>query len=706
VELLGVLRLADNGIESWLPNGQPEKIHGVVESDIDGRKVVVAYRVTGQNVSLRPTTREKALTKNIDSWYLSNSKIWVAEFTDQKRFEDLELRNIKSGPMKKIFHMPITASQLRSNPQNNRFNNLGIRRMGPLSILGPEKFKISFALEPEAKERDILAVDQKGLLHEAVAGWSSRSGIELTFNLPPEQLAGFVQCEQDTGSVHFKNISLVPNQQSKLVINTTFTTVEKKHGLKEESPKKTDFTTTLPNGVTVQLVALCEHPSQDRQWWAPDGSSIDKPEFKANNPPFKWTEDPDKLQLQCVALLRFSNYLGKAASVPGVKFSNKSLFAGFASTIADDGSQITYIVTFPKENAAFDKTDISIAVKTEQFQIAKPAGEFKPKTHQPYVLEDRSVVIRHPLRIGQLGTPSVDLTCSKQNIEFDVKAILKNGDTEQWMGGSIGDEVKFFQSTPKKQNTKIEDIKELIIEYRPYGWVTYKNVSLRPGVKTDVQIEVERTSEESANLTDRMQSVSFKEGTSIRAALRMLAIKYKKNIIPSDKVEGQVAVTELYDVTFEEILKAILGTHKYVIDGNFIRVYTAEEFEELYPDYSSTKTRQLSGAESNELFGMFMTIGTTNEHMEKVLNGNNIDEALQLCKIIAGISPKMQAIAEGTEYEPFVIAGANQFNLLHNAVKNKNIEPAKTHVKTLRQLGNNASGMFMKLMQPEQADIE
>ena len=75
-----------------------------------------------------------------------------------------------------------------------------------------------------------------------------------------------------------------------------------------------------------------------------------------------------------------------------------------------------------------------------------------------------------------------------------------------------------------------------------------------------------------------IQTISFRKDMPIRDALRMLAQMYQKNIVPSAKVDGIVTVSHLYDVTFEEALQAILGTHKYEIKGNFIKVYTNEEF--------------------------------------------------------------------------------------------------------------------------------
>jgi type II secretory pathway component GspD/PulD (secretin) len=89
-----------------------------------------------------------------------------------------------------------------------------------------------------------------------------------------------------------------------------------------------------------------------------------------------------------------------------------------------------------------------------------------------------------------------------------------------------------------------------------------------------------------------MQSINFKKDMSVRDALRFLAVKYQKNIIPSAQVSGRLNVTSLYDVTFEQALDAILGReYRYEIDGDFIRVYTAEEYEKLIKDSTRMTSR-------------------------------------------------------------------------------------------------------------------
>jgi type II secretory pathway component GspD/PulD (secretin) len=83
----------------------------------------------------------------------------------------------------------------------------------------------------------------------------------------------------------------------------------------------------------------------------------------------------------------------------------------------------------------------------------------------------------------------------------------------------------------------------------------------------------------------KIPSISFKKDMRIQDALQFLAARYQKNIVPSAKVDGLVTVTNLYDVTFEQALSAILGSNfKYDQEGDFIRVYTTDEFKKLKED--------------------------------------------------------------------------------------------------------------------------
>lgn len=90
----------------------------------------------------------------------------------------------------------------------------------------------------------------------------------------------------------------------------------------------------------------------------------------------------------------------------------------------------------------------------------------------------------------------------------------------------------------------------------------------------------------------KIQSITFKKDMRIRDALAFLSLKYDKNIVPSPRVDGTLAFTGLFDVSFDEAMKAILGdVFKYEEEGNLIKVYTAEEYKTLKEDKSRMVSR-------------------------------------------------------------------------------------------------------------------
>jgi type II secretory pathway component GspD/PulD (secretin) len=79
--------------------------------------------------------------------------------------------------------------------------------------------------------------------------------------------------------------------------------------------------------------------------------------------------------------------------------------------------------------------------------------------------------------------------------------------------------------------------------------------------------------------------IAFQKESNIRDGLRLLAALCRKNIIPSAGVDGPLTISRLYNVTFEEALNAVLGYgFKFEQDGDFVRVYTADEYKKIKED--------------------------------------------------------------------------------------------------------------------------
>lgn len=81
------------------------------------------------------------------------------------------------------------------------------------------------------------------------------------------------------------------------------------------------------------------------------------------------------------------------------------------------------------------------------------------------------------------------------------------------------------------------------------------------------------------------QTIGFAKDTRIRDALRVLAQRFQKNIVPSPNVDGVLSFTSLYNVTFEEAMDAILGPNfRYEQEGQLMKVYTKEEYKRIKED--------------------------------------------------------------------------------------------------------------------------
>lgn len=121
----------------------------------------------------------------------------------------------------------------------------------------------------------------------------------------------------------------------------------------------------------------------------------------------------------------------------------------------------------------------------------------------------------------------------------------------------------------------------------------------------DSDIEVLLNEEESAGVPS-IQSIRFGGDSTIKRGLVVLGSLFRKNIIPSEKILGNITVTSLYNVSFEEALEAIIGDNKWEEskDGNCIRVFTPEEYQGRLKPY----TRELYYITASEAAGLILPL--------------------------------------------------------------------------------------------------
>ena len=235
----------------------------------------------------------------------------------------------------------------------------------------------------------------------------------------------------------------------------------------EGNEQQTDFKAILPNKVTVELVGVCDYSGEKQSWWQPNGKAF-QPE--------------QKLEIEDVSSEYNIGFLAK--------FNTNDFKARFETEKARSyyGMEVYDLSDQKLRNywgAVFknlDKTDIAklrIGVATGKWQTV---AEYKDN-----VFSNRDVIFTKPIEskdgvvIAARGEWGFD--GERRFIAIDKNGMVHNG---SWSGHSSGDKTiatGTFRSVNSKQIEKYE------IRFRPYEWVTFKNVSLKPNFKTDVEVE-------------------------------------------------------------------------------------------------------------------------------------------------------------------------------------------------------------------------
>ncbi len=100
----------------------------------------------------------------------------------------------------------------------------------------------------------------------------------------------------------------------------------------------------------------------------------------------------------------------------------------------------------------------------------------------------------------------------------------------------------------------------------------------------------------------QLQNHAFAKDMMLADALRYLAAKYKQNLAPPTNITDKVAVGNLYNVTFEQALGAVLGDkYIYKTDGNFIRIYLKSGYEAMIEQEKAKEIAQMEDKSRLEL---------------------------------------------------------------------------------------------------------
>ena len=249
---------------------------------------------------------------------------------------------------------------------------------------------------------------------------------------------------------------------------------------REDKTQNSPFTATLPNGVTVELVGVCEHPSDGKPWWRPDGSLLKVRPYAKLNDREAYNDlrmfeivyrlsGPGKAVSKIIRTDEMPGYLGpydmKRDIEKAAAYSEDCVYAMIPVVDGLDevdiniacGTEVDWQwhtrVTSPVTNSGMntDQLDLSVSTGEQGYAVANV-------THRIY---DKEVRVIAKDKSGKLYHPKS----------------LK-GKTMDWAGVITA-----------KFDISADDIESVEVQTQEFQTVEFKNVSLQSGYKTAVQVD-------------------------------------------------------------------------------------------------------------------------------------------------------------------------------------------------------------------------
>ncbi|MEN6575632.1 MAG: M56 family metallopeptidase, partial [Phycisphaerales bacterium] len=347
----------------------------------------------------------------------------------------------------------------------------------------------------------LTAVDFNGEEHSPVDGGNGGSFFNRVrdkalancaweFDLPLKDIHCFNLQTRPHTWIEFKNVSLRPGERQKVEVVTTepsqAAVVDKQRELPMASSavvsENQSFKVALPSGGTIELIGA-RRTGTDR-WWRPDGTPLAEA-------PYDSSEGTDRSDGYEVAL-RYEN-LPKGSS-GGIDIEG-SVWGGsipmWYAELQKAGKPIegvTYVIVSAQE------------LETTTVRVYLAAGDWKTDSTHPRSSNGWNACAHGGPVIGSIicsmpyereGRTYATVTysalekdkCDVRLTALDISNVEHLSDDRGGLWTSPG----FAQITPDF-NLPLEDVAAFNLQTRPYTWIEFKNVSLRPGRLQKVEI--------------------------------------------------------------------------------------------------------------------------------------------------------------------------------------------------------------------------
>jgi hypothetical protein len=304
------------------------------------------------------------------------------------------------------------------------------------------------------------------------------------FNVKPENIQSYRLKFRPLYTVTFKNVSLRAGMETEVEVvidEGRLTRDEGAEGNTELRTQDAEFFATLANGVTVELLGVSEYTEQviHRNWWAPDGTPLDKELANIIRPEFIEKEYPYRY----VIAYQLKNEKNTRSPLVTTKRNNNAanlyentICGNFSIPVSPEESRelTNYGCVIVTSQTPLETHDIALKYSSDMWEVAArhPAEEIE--SENGWTIKD--VIGKTEIR--------VPMSLVNEFVPDSAIAIDRLGKVHYGYGAQL-----LSQRYHVTFNRSLPEFREFQIRRPIYEQVTFKNVSLRPSVKTEVVVE-------------------------------------------------------------------------------------------------------------------------------------------------------------------------------------------------------------------------
>ena len=271
----------------------------------------------------------------------------------------------------------------------------------------------------------------------------------------------------------------------------------------QQSSSSSGFTAALPNGVTVELLGACDYPSEGKQWWRPDGSPLAEAPYDKRG---AWVSPNDRDRAPFELALRVRNLpenweagvqaLGNTFSNstdPPYKAGQRLPELRWLMMEAQPNQTTCTLrcnVVAPWQTLAWSSLPLTSPPPTPGSSVvfsevrAGFGGGRVTVSGRDSSGEGVSVTVT-----GRVGGSNEDRLFGVGDLRRIV-AITKDGKMQTAPSDGFYFAEGEERATAYFPRLSLANVKEFQFQVRPLTWVEFRNVPLRRGLQTDVEVRV------------------------------------------------------------------------------------------------------------------------------------------------------------------------------------------------------------------------